>query len=379
MMNEKNILIAGGGTGGHLYPAVAIIEHIRDYYPGTSMTFIGSGRGSGRRLITAMGIEFHAVRGRGLAGGGSLLRKTAVYLMFLLELIPGFFKSLSIIRKKNIDAVLGMGGYICAPVLLAAIVSRTGFALHEQNYIPGRLNRLFSRRASYFFSSFRDTEKYLEKGRVNIIFSGNPVRKSIKNSAKLAPDYKKWGLAPGKFTITAFGGSQGAERINSSLLELTAMKDGENSIQVLLITGTRFYEHVAAAVRGMDPGGRIDIRVYPFIDDIEKVYRVTDLVIARAGANTIFETAAAGIPSILIPYPFAIDDHQTYNARYMQKQGRSILIEEKDLKPGLLENKIKYLLKGERKVYNKMRDCCQDITNMDSSAIICNKLMEDVC
>jgi UDP-N-acetylglucosamine--N-acetylmuramyl-(pentapeptide) pyrophosphoryl-undecaprenol N-acetylglucosamine transferase len=194
----------------------------------------------------------------------------------------------------------------------------------------------------------------------------------------LAPDYEKWGLAAGKFTITAFGGSQGADRINSSLLELTGMKDRGTGIQILLITGTRFYEQVTAAVREMDHKGCIDIRVYPFVDEMEKVYRVTDLVIARAGANTIFETAAAGIPSILIPYPFAIDDHQTYNARYMQKQGKSILIEEKDLKTGLLENKIKYLLKGGRKVYNRMRDCRPDITNMDSSGIICRKLMEDV-
>lgn len=377
-MNDKNILITGGGTGGHLYPAVAVIEKIRKKYPGTDIFFIGSRKGSGKRLIEAMGIKFYTVRARGLAGGGNQIKKILAYLMFLLELIPGFIKSLSILRKNNIKMVLGMGGYICAPVLLASIVSRTRFALHEQNFIPGRLNRLFSSRSSYFFTSFEETEKYLKPGSGEKVFSGNPVRKSIKKIKELKPEYKKWGLVEGKFTITAFGGSQGAMRLNEYILELGKLKVLGTGVQVLLITGTRFYNSIMEKIQGMDYKKDIAIKVFPYIDEIEQIYRITDLIIARAGANTVFEITAAGIPSILIPYPFAIDDHQTYNARYLEQQGRAILIKEKDLRPGLLEEKIKYLLEDNKKIYNRMRDAEPLITSMDSVGIISEKLMEDM-
>jgi UDP-N-acetylglucosamine--N-acetylmuramyl-(pentapeptide) pyrophosphoryl-undecaprenol N-acetylglucosamine transferase len=378
MMTDKNILITGGGTGGHLYPAVAVIDKIGKKYPGTNIFFIGSRKGSGKRLIEAMGIKFYTVRARGLAGGGNPLKKILVYLMFILELIPGFFKSLLILRKNNIQMVLGMGGYICTPVLLASIVSKTRFSLHEQNFIPGRLNRLFSGRARYFFTSFKDTEKYLKPGNGEKIFSGNPVRQSIKKIKELKPDYKKWGLVKGKFTIAAFGGSQGAMRLNEYILELGKLKSPGPGIQVLLITGTRFYDSIMEKLQGMDYKKDITIKVFPYIDEIEQIYRMTDLIISRAGANTVFEITAVGIPSILIPYPFAIDDHQTYNARYLEQQGRAILIKEKDLKPGLLEEKIKYLLKDNMKEYKRMRDSEPLITSMDSAGIISEKLMGDI-
>jgi UDP-N-acetylglucosamine--N-acetylmuramyl-(pentapeptide) pyrophosphoryl-undecaprenol N-acetylglucosamine transferase len=377
-MTEKNILITGGGTGGHLYPAVAVIEEIRKKYPGTTIIFIGSRKGSGKRLIEAMGIKFYTVRARGLAGSSNRLRKILVYIMFFLDLIPGFFKSLFILRKNNIQMVLGMGGYICAPVLLAAIASGTRFALHEQNFIPGRLNKLFSGRARYFFTSFKDTKKYLKQGSGEKIFSGNPVRKSIKEIKKIKPDYKKWGLSKERFTITAFGGSQGAMRLNEYILELGKLKVQGKGIQVLLITGARFYESISEKIRGMYPNNDMAVKIFSYIDEIEEVYRITDLIIARAGANTVFEITATGIPSILIPYPFAIDDHQTYNARYLEQHGRAVLIKEKDLKPGLLEKKIKVLLKDGMKIYNRMRDSETLITSMDSAGIISEKLMEDM-
>ena len=324
-----------------------------------------------------MGIEFYTVRARGIAGTGSKFEKVYAYLRFFLDLIPGFFKSLYILRKKHIDMILGMGGYICAPVILAAMCMKTGFALHEQNYIPGRLNRFFSARALYFFTSFKHTEKYVKGNKNNIVFSGNPVRESIRMLHGLAPDYGKWGLKEDRFTITAFGGSLGAQKINESVLELGDMKEPVEEMQILLITGTRFYDSISRRVVEKDPGGKVDIKVFSYIDDIEEVYRITDLVIARAGASTVFETAAAGIPSILVPYPFAIDDHQSYNARYLQQQGMSISIEESSLAPGMLADRIKDLLKDNRKIYNSMKDSTLEVKSIDSAGVISKKLMED--
>jgi len=376
-MTDKRILITGGGTGGHLYPAMAVIEDLRKCYPHASIFFIGSRKGAGRRLITEMGIEFYTVRARGLASQGNLIKKAKGYIMFLADLIPGFFRSLSILRSKKIDMVLGMGGYICAPVLLAAMTLGTRFALHEQNMIPGRLNRLFSTDAKYFFTSFKDTRKYLKGKKKNAVFSGNPVRERVRNAAALVPDYRSWGLSDKKFTVTAFGGSLGARKINESIIELGKCRELAGKVQVLLITGERFYSDVERQIKKSRGQGNIVIKVFPYIDNIEEVYRITDLVICRAGANTIFETAAAGIPSILVPYPFAVDDHQSYNARYMEKQGISVLIEEKELKPGMLADTIIELLKSGGKIYSRMKDAGLKYTSIDSAGIISEKLMGD--
>lgn len=377
-MSDRNILITGGGTGGHLYPAMAVIEYIQKEHPEACITFIGSRRGTGKKLISEMGIEFYTVKARGLETGDNIFKKAAGYLMFFLNIIPGFFRALAILKKKKVDIVLGMGGYICAPVLLAAMVRKTGFVLHEQNYIPGRLNRLFSGKARHVFTSFKDTKRFLSKKADNVIYSGNPVRETIKRSRKLVPDYGKWGLSRERFTITAFGGSQGALKINESILDLQKRISPGNDIQILLISGTRFYETIRSRLKKMEEYNNFHIKVYPYINEIDKVYRITDLIIARAGANTVFETAAAGIPSILIPYPFAIDDHQSYNARYLEQKGISVLIEEKDLNPDLLAGEINKLLKDDRKIYNRMKNTPLAVTSINSAGIISEKLMEDI-
>ena len=376
-MNDKNILITGGGTGGHLYPAVAVIEHLRKNRPEISITFIGPRRGAGKNLISGIGVEFYSVRARGLVNGGNVFTRATGYLLFLAELIPGFLRALSILRKKRICTVLGMGGYICAPVLLAAMARKTPFALHEQNYIPGRLNRLFSGKARYVFTSFRDSEKFLDGKAGNIVYTGNPVRESIKRSGELSPDYKKWDLSEKRFTVTAFGGSLGARRINETVLGLGKVMGKESGIQVLLISGARFYDSIGSTRFNIE-NDSIPIRVFPYIHRMEEVYRITDLIVARAGANTVFETAAAGIPSILIPYPSAVDDHQRYNARYLEQQGISVMIDENELTPAFLAEKINILLQEDRKIYNRMKKKAWAIPSADSAGIISGKLLEDI-
>ncbi len=373
---RKNILITGGGTGGHLYPAIAVIEYIQKNYPAAAITFIGSEKGSGKKLIPGMGIEFYTVRARGLAGSSGAISKIINYILFLIYLIPGFLSSFNILRKKRVDIVLGMGGYICSPVVLAAIIRRIPFALHEQNYIPGRLNKLFSGRAKYFFTSFKDTKKFLKKG--NIVFSGNPVRKSIKDLSRILPDHKKWGLVDKRFTIIAFGGSLGAKKINDAIMGLCRIFKNNNKIQILLISGTRFYDIIKNEMeKSQNSSNGIIFRVLPYIDEIGQIYRIADLVIARAGASTIFETAAAGIPSILIPYPFAIDDHQFYNARYLAEQGKSMIIEDSMLSAGLLAENINRIQADNMKIYNKMKNISPAIALMESQQIISDKLMEE--
>jgi len=375
---KKNILITGGGTGGHLYPAIAVIEYIQKNHPLTNITFIGSGKGSGKKLIPDMSIEFYIVKARGIAGGRGPLKKIINYVLFIIYLIPGFIKSIIILRKKKIDIVLGMGGYICAPVMLAAAIRKIPFTLHEQNYIPGRLNKLFSGRAKYFFTSFKDTKRFLGKGNKNIIFSGNPVRASIKDPGNISPDHKRWGLAEKRFTIIAFGGSLGAKKINDAIIGLYEIYKNDDKIQFLLITGNRFYDSIKDSLEErLSSDDKIIFSVFPYINEIGQIYRITDLVIARAGASTVFETIAAAIPTILVPYPFAIDNHQFYNARYLAEQGKSIIIEDDILSAGLLAENIDRMMKDNMKIYKKMKNILPDITLMNSQQIISDKLVED--
>ena len=214
------IIICGGGTAGHIYPAVAIIENIRQNYPDYRLLFVGTKRGMENKFIPELGVDFNRIK---------------TYLKFLFSLNLGFLKSLAIIIKFKPDIVLGMGGYVCAPVLLAAIFLRKKIALHEQNYIPGRLNMFFSRFSKYFFISFTETKKLLNINSSRVIFSGNPVREIIKKVKYEECEYAKWNLEKGRFTIIAFGGSLGAEKINNTIIDLYKYFRDSREIQILLI------------------------------------------------------------------------------------------------------------------------------------------------
>jgi len=271
-----------------------------------------------------------------------------------------------------------MGGYICAPVIMAAMVRRIPFSLHEQNYIPGRLNRLSSRWAKYFFISFEDTRKYIGVRNKNIVFSGNPVRESIKKIASLTPCYEKWGLREERFTLTVLGGSQGSERINNVIIQLYDSIRNDSMIQIFLISGSRFYDNIIEKVKKIrrDKDSAI-LKVFPYVDEIEEIYRITDLLIARAGASTVFETATAVIPSIFIPYPFAIDNHQFYNARYLEQKGAAVLIEEEKLNSDLLAENIKNIRADGMKMHTEIKNKLMEIKLKDSQRIILAGLLED--
>ena len=375
---NKNILITGGGTGGHLYPAIAVIEYLQEKYPDTDISFIGSEKGMGNKLIPAMGIDFYKVRARGLIASRSNLKKISGYVSFVFAVIPGFFRTLKILRSKKIKTVLGMGGYICAPVFLAAMARKIDFSIHEQNYIPGRLNKFFSPKAKYVFTSFEETGKYLKTKKDAVIFSGNPVRRAVRDMMRLEPAYERWGLKRDRFTIVAFGGSLGAGKINGTITALYGEFAGSSSIQILLISGSRYYDDISRKVESkINKGDRLIFKVCSYIDEMDQIYRIADLIIARAGANTVFETAVTNIPSVLIPYPYAIEDHQFYNAKYISSQGKAVLLRENELSVESLSDIIKDLLENGKEKYLEMKRKSVPVSGMDSPKIITGKLMED--
>ena len=378
---SKKVLICGGGTAGHIYPAESIMEYIKNYYPDCRLLFVGTKEGMENKCIANLGVDFEAVKACGLSTGYNLYKKILNYIRFLFLLSLGFIKSFKIIKRFKPDIILGMGGYVCGPVLLAAILLRKEYALHEQNYIPGRLNGFFSKFAKYVFTSFKETEKFFNLKNGKIIFTGNPVRRAIKNIKTKGPDYKKWGLSKGRFSIIAFGGSLGAGKINDTVVSLGNYFKDNGKIQILLICGMRFYNKLKYKMnyfnRDEDNNGenKLIFRIFPYIDQMDEIYRIADIIICRAGANTIAELIVTNIPAILIPYPEAVNNHQFYNASFLAGSGKAVLILDKNLDVGILIDKIEELIKDNRKKYRQMKEKEIEVQKINSAKTISDLLV----
>ena len=374
---RKKILICGGGTGGHLYPASAIIEYIKDNYPSCELFFVGTDKGLGGELIPGFNINYKNIKSRGLILSGNIFGKILNIIKFFYWFTLGFFQSFKIVLKFKPDIILGMGGFACAPVLAAGIFNGRKIALHEQNYIPGRLNNLFSRFAKYIFISFNDTAKYFKVKKSRVIFTGNPLRKAIRQSINIKPEFKKWGLEKGRFTIVAFGGSLGAEKINNTVINLYDYFKDNDKIQILLICGSRFYGQLVKNKKNfIKSKDKLILKVFPYINEMQEIYRISNLIISRAGANTVSEIIECNIPSILIPYPDAVANHQFYNADFLARRGKAMLIEDRDLDSGKMIEVIELLIKDNRKKYKDMKNMEIRGAGINSAQIITSKLME---
>lgn len=350
----KRILVCGGGTAGHIYPAVSIIEEILDNHKDCSILYVGTDKGMERDIIASLNINFMAIKAAGLIQKGSLCKKIINYFKFIFNLISGFLKSIKILIFFKPDIILGMGGYVCAPVLLSAIFLRKKFALHEQNYIPGRLNKFFSKFCTYFFLSFKETADYLKIPESKIIYSGNPVRKIIREAFSKVKNYKKYGLDDGKFTVTAFGGSLGANKINNTIISLYECFKDRDDMQFLLISGSRFYENLKKENEKIN-NLKSSLKIFPYVNEMDEIYNITDLIISRSGANTVAEIAYCNIPAILIPYPFAINNHQYFNATFLGKNGKAIIINDNNLNSSKLADIIFNLERENKKFYNELK------------------------
>ena len=210
-----------------------------------------------------------------------------------------------------------------------------------------------------------------------VIFTGNPLRKTLKKLKSPGPKFKKWGLEEGRFTIVAFGGSLGAEKINNTVTGLYDYFKDNNKIQILLISGNRFYDRLMDNKKNIIKSkDKIIFKVFAYISEMNEIYRVSDLVISRAGANTIFEIMEYNIPSILIPYPDAVSNHQFYNADFLVKNGKAIMIEDKDLSEKKVAEVIKILAEADWKKYKEMKSLKIDNAPVNSAGLIASKLME---
>lgn len=305
------IIIAGGGTGGHVFPALSIAQEISERDHGDEVLFVGTQKGMENELVLKNGYTIKHISSRGFVGRGFLNTVVAFF-----SALKGLFDSVSIIRKYKPDVALGVGGYVSGPLLLAAVLLRIPTAICEQNTVPGVTNRILGKIVNTIFASFDSSVQYFPSKKV--LITGNPIRKGIIDASSNSNDSDS-------IAILVFGGSQGAYSLNRFLPEAFSKVETDN-ISIIHQTGKKDYNFV----KQLYSDNRLEAQVLEFIDDMASAYSKSDLVIGRAGAGTIAEITALGKPSVLIPFPYAAHDHQLENAKILEEHEASVLIEDKD-------------------------------------------------
>lgn len=338
------VLIAGGGTGGHINPGLAIAKYIKQQEPKAEITFVGTEKGLETKLVPREGFILETITVRGFK------RKLSFdTIMAIKELGQSFFQAARLIKKTRPDVVIGTGGYVCGPVLFIAAKKGIPTLIHESNAFPGVTNRLLERYVNYVAISFKAAEKYFKKTN-KIVHTGNPIRQELINTNRQEA-LKQLDIEADKPLIVVMGGSRGAEKINKSVAQmLNEYYKGE--FNIIFSTGEAQFEEINSSIK-IDNKYKKMVKVVPYIFEVDKVYAAGDLMVCRAGAMTISELQIMGIPSILIPSPYVTANHQEHNARSLEKDGGAIVILEKELNAELLHKKICELT-SKKEVMNRM-------------------------
>ncbi len=305
------MLLAGGGTGGHLFPAVALAERLVAEESDAQVLFVGTGQGIEARVVPELGYDLETVDISGFSGKG-ILKKLGV----MAKLAKSIRQGRRILETFSPDIVVGVGGYASAPMVIAASLAGVPVVLHEQNAIPGLTNRLLGRRAGRVCVSFEQTLASFR----NAELTGNPLRGGMEDCPETSDE---------STTLLVFGGSRGAHAINRAVCAaLPHLAGWQGRLEIIHQTGDEDLAFVQDAYRA---AGWRQAEVIPFINDMAAVYRKSNLVVCRAGATSIAELTACGRPAILIPFPHAANDHQRANAAALAERGAALMMEQKDV------------------------------------------------
>jgi UDP-N-acetylglucosamine--N-acetylmuramyl-(pentapeptide) pyrophosphoryl-undecaprenol N-acetylglucosamine transferase len=379
------VIFACAGTGGHVNPAIAIANVILKNSPKSEILFIGTKSGIENDLVKKAGFEIKHIR------TGKIIRSiTLKNIKALFNAYKGISDAKKIIQEFNPDIVIGTGGYICGPVMLAAKDKKIPYILHESNAFPGIAIKLLAKKADKVLIGFEDARKRL-KNRSNIVFTGTPTKFTKQDIEKLDIGIckKEFKLEKiDKKIVVVMCGSQGAKKINEIVLDmlknsLITKNNLMEEIYIILVTGNNNYEEVLVKKEEIQKELKCNLEEYinieKYIYDMEKMYKIADLCITRAGAMTITELEIVNKPSILIPFPSAAENHQLYNAKVLEDLGIGIVIEQKDLTSQILVEKIKYLIENSSVKNNIEENKTQEnkTITIDSAQII-YKCIEDV-
>ena len=353
------MIIAGGGTGGHLFPGIAIAEELLKRNSANQVLFIGTDRGLEKRILRQLGFPLATLNVEGLKGKGAWGA-----LKSILKIPGSLLSSFRIIRGFRPNFVIGVGGYASGPAVLTAWIMGIKTFIAEQNAFPGLTNRILGRFSSHIFLTFADSKRWFPEGKT--LVTGNPVRTTFTSKQNDIVDENK------TFTILVFGGSQGAHAINSAVMasldNLFHLKE-----KICFIHQTGDHELHKVGERYREEGFKAE--VYPFITEMAAAYRKSDLLLCRSGATSLAEITAMGKASVLIPFPFAAADHQTKNAMALANAGAAIMIPEKELDCFTLASTIEDLYLHKEKI-KKMEIASASLGRKNAAAAILDACMD---
>ncbi|WP_311376221.1 undecaprenyldiphospho-muramoylpentapeptide beta-N-acetylglucosaminyltransferase [Anaerococcus lactolyticus] len=339
------VILSGGGTGGHIYPAIAIGQKIREENPDAEIIYVGIKGGPEEKIATKNGYVFKAIDAMGLP------RKINKKLFkAIVKNIKGFREAKSIIKEFKPDLVIGTGGYVCAPILYQASKAKIPSIVHESNSYPGMASKFLSGKVDKVLISYKEAAKHF-KNQANIVVTGNPVRNNFSLSYT-DDDLNKLGIDKNIPVVFSFGGSNGSFALNKAVIEMS--KDLNGEFYLLHQTGSRYFDDFLDKCHASKY-----IKAFKYIDNIDLFYAVSDLVIASSGAMSLAEISSVGKPSILIPKAYTTENHQEYNARTYVDHGASQMILEKDLTGAYLKTQIMSIIKDEEKIKSMGEKACE--------------------
>lgn len=362
------VLLTGGGTAGHINPAIAIANYIKEKEPGSEFLFVGTMRGLEKNLVPKCGYDIKFIEVMGLRRSLS-----AQNIKVLFKYIKSISDAKRIIKEFKPDVVIGTGGYVCAPVVKAASSLKVPTLIHEQNVFPGLAIKMLSKKASVTAISFPETENMMSAKKM--VLTGNPLRPNLFQKHDIDVLRAQYGFDE-KPIVLMFGGSLGAEKINEALVEMIAGNKIGN-FNLIASTGERLFEEVKKSLseKGIDIEKLKNIKVVPYIYNMEEIFFAADVVVGRAGAITVSEITALGKAAVLIPSPYVAHNHQEYNARYLEKNGAAKVVLENEVDGDKIAKEINSILENSTAL-EKMKKCSESIGIKDACEKIYNSVKE---
>ncbi|WP_166243834.1 undecaprenyldiphospho-muramoylpentapeptide beta-N-acetylglucosaminyltransferase [Paenibacillus turpanensis] len=319
------VVLTGGGTGGHIYPALSVAKQCLVEEPQSELLYIGTTKGLEQDIVTKENLRFEAIEISGLRRNVWSLEN----IKTLIRFVKGVQRCKKLLREFKPDVVVGTGGYVCGPVMYAASKLGIPTLIHEQNVVPGLTNQFLSRYVSTVAVSFRGSELEFKRAK-HVIYSGNPRASSVAE-ADARKGFETLGLPQGSKVVVVVGGSRGAKAVNDAMIGLKPFVGRMPNVHFVFITGKPYYDSTMEQLSAGEGKLPPHVHVLPYVHNMPEVLAATSLIISRAGATFIAEITALGIPSVLIPSPNVTNNHQEKNARILEEEGASVMVKENEL------------------------------------------------
>ena len=354
---NSSYFVTGGGTGGHIYPAMAVADALTE--GGAKVYYVGNKRNMEFELAAKKGYKFLHVSVSGMPR-----KLNPKFFVWGVKLVKAIIRSVRYIKKYKPNAVFATGGYVSAPMIFACILTKTPYMMHDCDAMPGLVTRRLSKRAKYVSLAFENAKKFIPNK--HAIVTGNPIREEFETLTK-ADARRKLGLE-NRLTICIMGGSQGAKSINNTTIELIKELSQEMNLQVIFQTGKKNYADVTDRIQKIYPAYEQDknLIIRPYFEDMISPLKSSDIVVSRAGSLSLSEICASDAAPILIPYPYAAANHQRINAKYLLDMGACIYIEDKELEPNSLREAIAELIENPIKM-NYLKQNASHLARFDAT------------